>query len=92
MANLVSITSGRHAQALKERDRFLNAHPQLEPLQRKIDHRLGNAKTEHNRLVLIHEMMMDSVKTLTDSLKLMMLSLPEFDQRVQALGAKTKPI
>jgi hypothetical protein len=92
MANLVSVTSEKQAQALKERDRFLKDHPQLLPLQRKIDSRLGHAKSEHNRLVLVHGMMMDSVKALTDSLKLMILSLPEFDQRVKALGVKMKPI
>jgi hypothetical protein len=92
MAHLVSITSERHAQALRERDRFLRAHPQLLPLQRKIDARLGNAQTEHNRLVLIHGMMMDSAKSLSDSLKVMVRSLAKFNRRMRALQASFKRI
>ncbi len=90
MANLVSITSERHARAVNERDCFLRSHPELMPLQRKIDARLSHAKTEHNRLVLIHEMLMDSVKALTESLNLMIRSLAEFNRRTRALGVNVK--
>jgi hypothetical protein len=90
VANLVSITSERHAQALKERDLFLKVHPQLLPLQRKIDAKLGNAKTEHNRLVLVHGMMMDSVKVLTISLRQMIRALAEFNRRARALSVNGK--
>jgi len=88
MANLVTITSQEHARALKRRDLFLRKHPELIPLQRKIDERLGGARTEHNRLVLIHDLMMDSVKALAESLKLMIRSLRELDRRIRVLGVK----
>jgi hypothetical protein len=86
MANLAAIASEEHAILLKRRDLFLRKHPELIPLQKKIDERLGGARSEHNRLVLIHEMMMDSVKVLAESLKLMIRSLRELDRRIQALG------
>jgi len=60
MANLFSVKSPEHAQALQDRDRFLREHPELVQLQRHIDDRLKKASSNHNRLVMIHTLMMDS--------------------------------
>ena len=59
MTNLVSIKTPEHAEALFRRDLFLQLHPELRGLQREIDKKLGKASTDHNRLVVIHELMMD---------------------------------
>ncbi|MEW6350715.1 MAG: hypothetical protein AB1646_16765 [Thermodesulfobacteriota bacterium] len=71
MTRLVSIDSPTHAAALKKRDDFLASHPELRPLQQKIDKRLGNAQNDHNRIVIIHSLMMDAFL--------------EMDRRLQAL-------
>ena len=75
MRNLSSIKTEEHARALEQRDRFLQDHPELARLQSSIDHKLGNASTAHNRLVIIHNLMMDSLR--------------EMDKRLQeALGRR----
>ncbi|MBI4963004.1 MAG: DUF3135 domain-containing protein [Desulfomonile tiedjei] len=60
MAHLSIIKTEQHAKALNARDRFLKSHPGLRPFQRKIDERLKKAGSDHNRLVVIHNWMMDS--------------------------------
>ena len=60
MPHLFKINTERHADALKERDRFLSSHPELRAFQKEIDERLKGAATGHNRLVVIHDLMMDS--------------------------------
>ena len=59
MPKLVSIKTPEHAEALCNRDRFLQSHPELRNLQREIDTQLDKASTDHNRLVVIHDLMMD---------------------------------
>jgi hypothetical protein len=59
MANLAIIKTDRHAKALNARDRFLKSHPKLKGFQRKIDERLNKAGSDHNRLVMINNWMMD---------------------------------
>jgi hypothetical protein len=60
MAHLATIRNEQHAKALLARDRFLERHPELRGLQRRIDDKLRKAGSDHNRLVLIHTWMMDS--------------------------------
>lgn len=77
MAHLFEVNNERHARALKERDRFLSTHPELRGLQKRIDERLKGAATGHNRLVLIHDLMMDSFL--------------EMDRKLQVLLGTRKP-
>jgi len=60
MAHLAVIRDEQHARALAARDRFLKLHPELKGFQRKIDEKLRKAGNDHNRLVMIHNWMMDS--------------------------------
>ncbi len=69
MRNLSSIKTQEHARALKQRDRFLQDHPELAKLQNSIDLKLGNASTAHNRLVIIHNLMMDSLREMDERLQ-----------------------
>jgi hypothetical protein len=78
MVHLFEVNNERQANALKERDRFLSSHPELKGLQRKIDERLKGASTGHNRLVLIHDLMMDSFL--------------EMDRKLQVLLGGRRPL
>jgi len=69
MGEVIRIESSRSAKALKERDRFLCKHPELKPLQREVDYMLRKAGSTHNRLVMIHNLMMDSLLDLNDRLQ-----------------------
>ena len=69
MANLFIVKTERQANALKTRDRFLREHPELREFQRRLDARLNGAGSDHNRLVLIHELMMDSFGDLNRKLQ-----------------------
>ncbi len=69
MADPVPIRSHELAEALQERDRFLLEHPELKPLQDKIDKRLHNAVSSHNRMVLIHDLMMETFLKLHENLQ-----------------------
>ncbi len=69
MGKVIRIESSRSAKALKRRDSFLNKHPELRPLQHEIDEMLRKAGSRHNRLVLIHNLMMDSFLDLKDRLR-----------------------
>jgi uncharacterized coiled-coil DUF342 family protein len=60
MANLFSVKNPNHAEALQRKDRFLSKHPELKELQKRIDDKLDKAATFHNRLVIIHDLMMES--------------------------------
>jgi hypothetical protein len=60
MAHLFEVKGDLQADALRERDRFLGSHPELKELQDAIDSALSKADSSHNRLVVIHNMMMDS--------------------------------
>lgn len=60
MTHLFEVKSCRHAEALRERDRFLLTHPKLKAFQETIDRELKKAHSSHNRLVVIHTMMMES--------------------------------
>jgi hypothetical protein len=69
MGEVIRIESSRSARTLKERDCFLSKHPELKPLQREVDDMLRKAGTTHNRLVMIHNLMMDSLLDLNDRLQ-----------------------
>jgi hypothetical protein len=69
MAHLFSVKDDEQAEALLERDRFLREHPELRKFQREIDERLRRAGSAHNRLVVIHEMMLDSFLELNTKLQ-----------------------
>lgn len=47
---------------------FLKKHPELRPMQAKIDEMLANAGNQHNRNVLLQQMMFDKVKELEKAL------------------------
>jgi hypothetical protein len=76
MSKIHSLRSQELTEALEERERFLSEHPELERLQKDIDRRLKNAASDHNRLVVIHDLMMDSFL--------------ELDNKLQALVAKLR--
>lgn len=69
MGKLIPIESSRSGKALRERDRFLRNHPELKPLQREIDEMLRKAGSTHNRLVMIRNLMMDSLLEMNDRLQ-----------------------
>ncbi len=69
MSHLSTVKSDEHARALLERDRFLQDHPELLSLQEKIDDRLRKADGSQNRLVVIHDLMMESFFKLDSQLK-----------------------
>lgn len=69
MSKLQAIKSESLAQAVEARDRFLDEHPELKNLQQEIDQRLDGAETDHNRLVMMNELMMDSFLKLDNKLK-----------------------
>jgi hypothetical protein len=69
MPHLSTIKSDEHAKALLERDQFLLDHPELLSLQEKIDDRLKKADSTQNRLVVIHDLMMESFFKLDKQLK-----------------------
>lgn len=48
---------------------LLRERPELIPLQQKIDTLMKNAGNQNNRLVLIKNLMFDSLKQLEDALK-----------------------
>ncbi len=60
MPNLVSVQSQTHAKAIQARDSFLSSHPELKRIQDDIDKKLRGADSSHNRLVIIHTLMMES--------------------------------
>ena len=82
MARLVSVESEEHANALKERDRFLDLHPELKMFQAEIDDRLEKATTDHNRLIVIRELMMESFLNLDR--KLQQIAAARRDRRLKA--------
>lgn len=69
MSNLYIIASKEHADAVRERDAFLRNHPQLRQFQRDIDKKLHGASSTHNRLALIHHLMMENFKKLNSELQ-----------------------
>ncbi|MGB6065050.1 MAG: hypothetical protein WBG50_09590 [Desulfomonilaceae bacterium] len=69
MGKVIRIESSRSAKALKQRDSFLDKHPELRPLQHEIDETLRKSGSRHNRLVLIHNLMMDSFLDMNDRLQ-----------------------
>ena len=69
MSKLHAIKSETMADAVKERDRFLEDHPELQALQKEIDQRLNGAETDHNRLVLVSQLMMESFLKLDEKLQ-----------------------
>jgi hypothetical protein len=69
MSHLSTVKSDDHAKALLERDRFLKDHPELRELQKQIDVRLKKAVSTENRLVVIHDLMMESFLKLDKKLK-----------------------
>ena len=84
MARLASVSSEEHANALKERDLFLDHHPELRVLQKEIDDRLEKATTDHNRLIVIKELMMESF--LKMDRKLQQLAAARRARRLKASG------
>lgn len=75
MSKVRNLRSQKLAEALKERERFLSRHPELRKLQKEIDRRLKNAATDHNRLVVIHDLMMDSFLELDSKLQTLVARL-----------------
>lgn len=69
MAKLFPVKTGDQIRALQARDQFLCKHPDLKRLQADIDARLNKAATENNRLVIIHDLMMDSLREMNDKLQ-----------------------
>ena len=65
----VLIRSTQHAEAVMERDSFLSTHPELKPLQNEIDKRLQSAVSDHNRLVMVHDLMMEAFLKLDEILQ-----------------------
>ncbi|MBI5250393.1 MAG: hypothetical protein HY912_12935 [Desulfomonile tiedjei] len=78
MSHLSMVKSDEHARALIERDLFLTEHPELRELQQKIDDRLRKAMSMENRLVVIHDLMMESFMRLDRKLKNLLESLRDF--------------
>jgi hypothetical protein len=74
MADVIVINEDL-VRALRERETFLKSHPELRPLQRKIDVSLKKAKTQHNRLVVINNLMMEAAFKLTAKLRDLRLAL-----------------
>lgn len=56
----------------QELNKLLAEKPHLKPLQKKIKQTLDSAGSEHNRLTIINDLMMDSVKNLSNSLQLLL--------------------
>lgn len=75
MSHLTTVKSDEHARALLERDHFLMEHPELKDLQRKIDDRLKKAVSTENRLIVIHDLMMESFLRLDNKLRTLLESL-----------------
>lgn len=75
MSKVHTLRSQELTEALEERERFLNEHPELAKLQEDIDRRLKNAASDHNRLVVIHDLMMDSFLELDNKLQALVARL-----------------
>ncbi|HMK36098.1 MAG TPA: hypothetical protein VK463_13580 [Desulfomonilaceae bacterium] len=90
MGNVISMRSDEYYEALERREVFLSKHPELRPLQRKIDESLKKADTQQNRLVIMRELMMDSLNEMTESLNSMISSLKEFDRKVKTMQTTTE--
>lgn len=75
MSKIHTLRSQELTEALEERERFLSEHPELEKLQKDIDRRLKNASTDHNRMVVIHDLMMDSFLELDNKLQALVSKL-----------------
>lgn len=58
----------------QELNKLLRERPELVPLQRKIDEVMRNAGSQHNRLILIKHLMMESVADLNNALKELLIS------------------
>lgn len=56
-------------EAKQKLNKFLQENPELKPMQAEIDKMLSGAGTQHNRMVLLHHMMMDKVKELSKAIK-----------------------
>lgn len=69
MSHLHVVTSSRLAEALQDRDKFLKKHPELAVLQKEIDTKLKNAASDHNRMIVIQDLMMASVQELSRKLR-----------------------
>jgi len=72
MTKLFPVKTGDQIRALQARDRFLCEHPDLKRLQADIDKKLSKAATANNRLVIIHDLMMDSLREMNDRLQLLL--------------------
>jgi hypothetical protein len=69
MTNICLVKSREHADAIESRDRFLKAHPQLQDLQMEIDRKLRSAASNHNRLLIINQMMMKAFMEMDSKLQ-----------------------
>ncbi len=69
MANLYIVKNKTHAELLDKRSRLLRKKPELIALQRKIDNRLAKAGSQHNRLTMINDMMMEKFDELNEMLR-----------------------
>lgn len=66
--------------AKKELQDFLNEHPQLKPYQKAIDKLLDNAGNQHNRIVILRQLMTDKMKELRKAMHELKDCLIEFNR------------
>jgi hypothetical protein len=75
MSKLFAVKTREHAEALLERDRLLFENPKLTSFQRQIDEMLDKAGSDHNRLVVIHNLMIEHMRKLAEELRLLIANL-----------------
>ena len=59
----------RYFELKQELNKFLEENPHLKELQKEIEEKLDKAGSDHNRMVVIQEMMMESLRDLGDNFK-----------------------
>ncbi len=62
-------------QLKQEISKLLEERPELSPLQERLDLVLKSAGTQHNRLVMINQLMMDSMNDLKSKMESLGLAL-----------------
>jgi len=54
----------------RELNQFLMEHPELVSYQEEIERRLGDAGSQHNRMVVLNEMIQENLHLLLEKLRL----------------------
>lgn len=67
---------------------FLNEHPELKPLQAKIDQVLAGAGSQANRNVLLHNMMKKSTNDLGTALTTLASDVSRLHQLIKTIDKK----